>query len=384
MSPWSSGYDITLTRWGSQVQILVGSPFYLYMNSCILTNMEYLLIVPRNLEDIAMRELKERYIKVISRQYRKILIEYNGKPTDLKELRAPDDVLVFLKEFKDIGHYTGKISLMYDQINSIDLTKAIAVCRQVRELPKEPTFAVTASIIGNRKMTQEYLKKAVAKALSTKGLIFKKEGKPDIDFNIMIEEDNINCGIRLFKDPLHKREYKKYSLPATLKPNIAYAMLSLAETTRKDKVLDPFCGVGTIPLEAASIGETARGIDINPEAIKKAQKNAKRANKPALFKKGDATETRLERESIDKIVTNMPFGKQSKLEQKRIFFNRLLREMSRILKPHGKAVLLTTSYQQIRESVKETREFSIAQVRSISLYGLTPTILILKKQIGKA
>jgi len=346
--------------------------------------MKYLVIAPRNLEDIAARELKERNIKIISRQYRKILIEHNGKPTELKELRAPDDVLVSLKEFKDIGHYTGKISLMYDQISSIDMAKAIAACRQARELPKEPTFAVTASITGNRRMTQEYLKKAVAKALSNKGMTFKKEGKPDIDFNIIIEGDSVHCGIRLFKDPLHKREYKKHSLPASLKPNIAYAMLSLAETTRKDKVLDPFCGVGTIPIEAAYIGATARGIDINPEAIKNAQKNAKRANKPALFKRGDATATGLESESIDKIVTNMPFGKQAKLEQKRTFFNRLLREMSRILKPRGKAVLLTTSYQQMRESIKETREFSIAQVRSISLYGLTPTILILKKQSRKA
>lgn len=41
-----------------------------------------------------------------------------------------------------------------------------------------------------------------------------------------------------------------------------------------NRVLDPFCGVGTVPIQAAKIGLSARGIDIDAGQITKAIANA--------------------------------------------------------------------------------------------------------------
>lgn len=55
------------------------------------------------------------------------------------------------------------------------------------------------------------------------------------------------------------------SYPSKLKPSIAYFLVNLF-TRKKEVVLDPFSGVGTIPFEACSQGRFGVGSDLNPVA----------------------------------------------------------------------------------------------------------------------
>ncbi len=70
------------------------------------------------------------------------------------------------------------------------------------------------------------------------------------------------------------------SYQSKLKPSIAHYLIRLF-TSPGDKVLDPFAGVGTIPLEACLQGRIGIGIDINPVAYHNT--NAK-VNPPTLSK----------------------------------------------------------------------------------------------------
>ncbi|MFH1592056.1 MAG: methyltransferase domain-containing protein [Candidatus Woesearchaeota archaeon] len=338
--------------------------------------MLYLIVAPRNLEDICERELNGKNISIIKRGYRKLLISYCGDPDSLSCLRTPDDILVFLKEFKDKKHYTGRLDNIYKQIKDINLHEAVATCRKVRTLSTDLTFSVTASIIGKRRLTQDFLKKTIAKNLSSDFMKFKSGGKPDLDFFIMIENENVCFGLRLFKEPLHKRDYKRYSLPASLKSNIAYCMLELAKVMAGDSVLDPMCGVGTISLEASFMGAKAIGLDKSREAIQLAKKNARKANKLVVFEQGDTTCTNLSTNSIDKIVTNLPFGKQIDLISGKSFFIGFLKEASRILKKDGRIVLLTVHHDLIYEEIGKLG-LALEHKRRIALFGLQPYILIL-------
>ena len=339
--------------------------------------MLYLVITPRNLEDISIKELNKEKIKIVKKLYRKILIDFNN-PNNLSSLRSPDDVLIFLREFNDKKHYIGKLQNIYEEIKKVDISNALNICNKVRTL-KDLTFSVTASIIGKRKFSQDFLKRTIAKALKNKNIIFKNKGKPDLDFSIIIENENVFFGLRLFKEPLHKRYYKKHSLPASLKSNIAYSMLELGNVTKKDIVLDPMCGIGTIPIEATFIGAKAIGFDINSKAIQLAKKNAKKVNKEITFEQRDATDTKLLSNSIDKIVSNLPFGKQITLGSEKEFFKKFLKEASRILKNEGICVFLTTHYKLIRSLVNETNNLKLIHERDISLFGLNPHIIIIEK-----
>ncbi len=52
-----------------------------------------------------------------------------------------------------------------------------------------------------------------------------------------------------------------------IKPPFAHFIIKYV-SNRGDLILDPFCGIGTIPLEASLMGRNSIGVDINPYAIK--------------------------------------------------------------------------------------------------------------------
>lgn len=51
--------------------------------------------------------------------------------------------------------------------------------------------------------------------------------------------------------------------------------IELAEISREDRVLDLYCGIGTIALFASQHAKSVVGIEINPDAIEDAKRNAK-------------------------------------------------------------------------------------------------------------
>ena len=340
--------------------------------------MQYLILVPRNLEDVAAGELRRKNIKIAKSQYRKIIIDYDKDPNSLNNLKAPDDVLVFLGNFKDIGHFSGQLDDLCKNLKKLNIEKAIETVRKIREIPEDAKFSVTVSTVGERNFTQDYLKDKIGKTLTKKNLIYRKEGVPDLDFFLLIENADVFFGLRLFKDPLHKRSFKKYSMPASLKSNIAYAMLELIDVNQEDVFLDPMCGVGSIPLEAAMMGAKSFGFDINKDAIKLSVKNTKKAEKEITFEVRDATKTGLKEGSIDKIATNLPFGRQIAVDSNTKLFKNILIELKRIIKKSGKIALLSIHSELIKKLAKNI-DLKLIHEREISLYGLSPKILIFRR-----
>ncbi|HLI46198.1 MAG TPA: tRNA (guanine(6)-N2)-methyltransferase [Geobacterales bacterium] len=74
---------------------------------------------------------------------------------------------------------------------------------------------------------------------------------PDIEFITRIIDDNVVIGINTTGISLHKRGYKKYKHHSGLSPTIAASMIYLSEWNQDELLLDPMCGGGTIPIEAA-------------------------------------------------------------------------------------------------------------------------------------
>jgi 23S rRNA (guanine2445-N2)-methyltransferase / 23S rRNA (guanine2069-N7)-methyltransferase len=90
--------------------------------------------------------------------------------------------------------------------------------------------------------------------------------KPDVRVNVYLLEDQATISIDLSGDSLHKRGYREEGTAAPLKENLAAAILMLAEWPRIAKeggsFLDPMCGSGTLPLEAAMMAaDRAPGLD---------------------------------------------------------------------------------------------------------------------------
>jgi 23S rRNA (guanine2445-N2)-methyltransferase / 23S rRNA (guanine2069-N7)-methyltransferase len=89
---------------------------------------------------------------------------------------------------------------------------------------------------------------------------------PDLRINVFLFRDQATVNIDLSGDSLHRRGYRLEGVPAPLKENLAAGILmraGWAEIARQGGALvDPMCGSGTLPIEAAMIAaDIAPGID---------------------------------------------------------------------------------------------------------------------------
>jgi len=79
--------------------------------------------------------------------------------------------------------------------------------------------------------------------------------QPDLRVNIYLHEDRAAVSIDLSGESLHRRAYRRRGTAAPLKENLAAAILVLADWPRRaaarEPLIDPMCGSGTLPIEAA-------------------------------------------------------------------------------------------------------------------------------------
>ncbi|MFH0875952.1 MAG: THUMP domain-containing protein [archaeon] len=76
----------------------------------------------------------------------------------------------------------------------------------------------------------------------------------DVTFYTYIYDNTGYLGIDFSGKDLSKRDYKIFITSSAFKGTAAYALLRIAEYNPKKSLMDPFCGVGIIPIEAALYG----------------------------------------------------------------------------------------------------------------------------------
>jgi len=77
--------------------------------------------------------------------------------------------------------------------------------------------------------------------------------RPDIRIDAFLDATTVTLYLDTSGDPLFKRGHRISTGQAPLRENLAAGLLRLAGWTPRDVLLDPMCGSGTIPLEAALI-----------------------------------------------------------------------------------------------------------------------------------
>lgn len=124
-------------------------------------------------------------------------------------------------------------------------------------IPVDGKFWVTkASSIKSKLFSpsdiQRIAKKAMVERLKVKyNVSWFDENGPEYPVRIFLMKDEVIVGIDTTGDSLHKRGYRKLSSKAPISETLAAALIMLTPW-KKDRILvDPFCGSGTFPIEAA-------------------------------------------------------------------------------------------------------------------------------------
>jgi putative N6-adenine-specific DNA methylase len=75
--------------------------------------------------------------------------------------------------------------------------------------------------------------------------------QPDIRIDAFLDAASVTLYLDTSGEPLFKRGYRLTTVEAPLRENLAAGLLRLAGWTPDEALMDPMCGTGTIPLEAA-------------------------------------------------------------------------------------------------------------------------------------
>lgn len=127
-------------------------------------------------------------------------------------------------------------------------------------IPKDGKFWVKkASSIKSKLFSpsdiQRIVKKAIADRLSGKYNILRfPEDGSEYPIRITILKDEVTVGLDTSGESLHKRGYRRLTVKAPITETLAAALISLTPWKKDRLLIDPFCGSGTIPIEAALIG----------------------------------------------------------------------------------------------------------------------------------
>lgn len=198
------------------------------------------------LEAIVGREVKELgYENTIENSRVTFSAEKNAIPRCNLWLRSADRVLVKIGEFQ---------ALSFDEL--FEGTKALP---WEEWLPENAAFPVDGKSVKSKLFSvsdcQAIVKKAIVERL--KGVYHQQwfeETGPAYQVEVALLKDRVTLTIDTSGAGLHKRGYRKLSAQAPLKETLAAAMVNLSFWNPERVLIDPFCGSGTIPIEAAMIG----------------------------------------------------------------------------------------------------------------------------------
>ena len=303
------------------------------------------MIVPClfGLEGLAGDELKRMNMENVRVEDRRVL--FTGDETALAKanicLRTGERVMVVLAQFQ-----AKTFEELFQGVLHTNLEDYI---------PKDGQFPVKGHCLNSQLMSisdcQAIIKKAASRRLGEKyGVSWLPESGIKFQLHFTILNDQVTLSLDTSGQGLHKRGYRAVGNDAPLHETLAAGMIQLTRFRGREFFWDPFCGSGTIPIEAALIAKNRApglnrtfaaqeypwmprevwaqvkqeakdkefngsyrimGSDNDPACVSLAFANARKAGvaDSVTFRDGDATKMSLPAES-GILVCNPPYGER--------------------------------------------------------------------------
>lgn len=312
----------------------------------------YELIAPCHfgLESVLKREIQDLGYEISQTEDGKVrfIADAEGIARANIFLRTTERILV------NVGEFT---AVTFDEL--FEKTKAIDWASFIPEDGR--VWVAKANSVKSKLFSPSDIQSIVKKAIVEKMKIQYDTNKvPETGaaypLRISIMKDKVTIGLDSSGESLHKRGYRTDTVKAPISETLAAALILLTPW-KKDRILvDPFCGSGTFPIEAAMIGcnmapgmnrsflaekwtnfipkkcwydavneamermddsveMTIQGYDIDPSAVRAARENAERAGVDHLvhFQVRDVKNLS-HAKKYGFIITNPPYGER--LEEK--------------------------------------------------------------------
>lgn len=339
--------------------------------------MQYIAYTVKGLEEIARRELQEKLsdFRLIESADKYIIFESEESYSLLSSLRTVDDLGIFICRIDKVE----ELQDLVNRICKIDFENFRVKLSEFRKLD-EDTFSLTVGLVGVSRFKSFEIIQALSKKLIEKyNWNFTELDHSNFDIRITISNDMALISVRLTPESLHHRKYKTQSKLGSLRPTIAAAMVLIATNNEKEfKVIDNFCGSGTILCETMFSGNEIYGGDIDPESVEATKNNIGNIEKvdQDRVKILDAIKTTWQNNFFDCAISNLPWDKQVAVKSITNLYEGSIKEYFRILKPGGVLCVLVSKPELFIKYVKKFKPTAKIEAWKIGLLGQNPTIVL--------
>ncbi len=239
---------------------------------------------------------------------------------------------------------------------------------------------------------QSIMKKAMVERLKQKyGMEWFKEDGESFPVRVFLMKDEVTVGLDSTGESLHKRGYRKLTAKAPIAENLAASLIMLTPWNKDRILVDPFCGSGTFPIEAAmmaagmapgmnrsftaenwghiiekrnwydtldeanelvdlSVETDIQGYDIDEKMVSIARENAKLAGVEKLIHfQRRSVEALSHPKKYGFVITNPPYGERLQEKQEMPELYRMIGERYRAL--DSWSMYLITAYENAERDI---------------------------------
>lgn len=212
-----------------------------------MSKLELIATATFGLEAVVKREIENLGFKILKSEDAKITYQGDERAVVKSNLwlRCADRVLIKLGEFNAVS-----FEELFQQAKALPWEEWIQ---------EDAKFTVTGTSVKSTLHSvpdcQAIVKKAIVEKLKeTYHCEWFQETGPEYTIKLTLLKDRVTVTLDTSGAGLHKRGYRVKDVAAPIKETLAAAMVQLSYWKEGRLLLDPLCGSGTIPIEAALLG----------------------------------------------------------------------------------------------------------------------------------
>lgn len=234
-------------------------------------------------------------------------------------------------------------------------------------LYKAETFACRSINLSSKKLNLTDIEGTVGAAIKQTSGSKVSLANPSLTVHLIFTDSQNYLGYSTkLAEP--KRSKKVFKSSSELHWKLGRAMINLAGLNEKEVLCDPFCGTGTILLEAESMGIRAIGIDYDKRMCEGAKKNLAINGYDSKIINAGYDHIQKIKDGIDGIVTDLPYGISSRSSESP---RKLIRDFVSILPKKKKLAIMCKKDIADQIELKPAKKYEIYRHKS-----LTRTILV--------
>ncbi|MDE1727739.1 MAG: methyltransferase domain-containing protein [Thaumarchaeota archaeon] len=246
--------------------------------------------------------------------------------------------------------YSGIIAGTFNDVTKID-----------PQIPVPQSFVCRTINLTSKNIGSSALERQVGGILSRKWGSRVSLSDPQITVYLIITDSEKYLG---YSDSNSRPKFstKIIKHPHELDMKLARCIVNLSGLKEKDTICDPFCGTGTILLEAESMGINSIGIDFDKIMCKITRKNLAANGFDSRVINSGYEEIQNIMDKIDAIVTDLPYGISSRSS---VSPKKLIQDFVSVIPKRKKLVMVYKKGLEVEE-ISKAKKYEIYRHKSLT------------------